>query len=325
MTTEKAIGGYFELELTQGFPEKYPNALKYQSARAAFLALLQPLQKIKRVWMPYYICDSMLAPIHAAGKEIAFYSINEWFAIKDRIPLEDGDLLLYVNYFGVCDGNVATVLTQYDPAQVVIDCSQAFYSGPFECLATIYSPRKFFGLPDGGLLITSQALEPPSAQDHDSLKRCAHLLARLAFSAEEGYESYKAAESSLDDLTPKVMSQLTQRMLTTIDYSATAEQRSENFAFLHKELGSSNRISLVLSKNSPLCYPYLTKRKINKKKLAEKRIFIPAYWPDVLRRNLKDCFELTAADQILAIPCDQRYRPPDLNRIVSALKNDLHP
>ena len=35
-----AIGGYFELELPPPRGERYPDALRYQSARAAFLALL---------------------------------------------------------------------------------------------------------------------------------------------------------------------------------------------------------------------------------------------------------------------------------------------
>ena len=50
----KAIGGYFELELPRGQDDYYPQALKYQSARAAFYALLL-FAKPQRVWMPYYI------------------------------------------------------------------------------------------------------------------------------------------------------------------------------------------------------------------------------------------------------------------------------
>lgn len=82
------------LELPQGFPEKYPDALRYQSARAAYLALLQQLPNIRRVWMPHYICDSMLAPVKAAGKETIFYHINEQLSISNAIPLAGNDLLL---------------------------------------------------------------------------------------------------------------------------------------------------------------------------------------------------------------------------------------
>lgn len=233
----KGIGGYFELELPQGLPEKYPDALKYQSARAAFLALLQHLPNIKRVWMPYYICDSMLAPVHAAGKELAFYSINERFAIKDTISVAADDLLLYVNYFGVCEENVAEVLAQYEPAQLVIDCSQAFYSAPFECLATIYSPRKFFGVPDGGLLYSQIPISTPEEVDVTSFVRTEHLLRRLGDSPEGGYAAYQRAEESLSDLEPRKMSNLSERILASIDFEAVRRIRKENFKMLNDWLG----------------------------------------------------------------------------------------
>lgn len=317
----KAIGGYFELELPQGEGEKYPNALKYQSARAAFFALLQQMPDIKRVWMPYYICDSMLAPVYAAHKELVFYGINERFSISEnQVELMKNDLLLYVNYFGVCDNNVLEVLRRYAPEQIVIDCSQAFYSAPFECLATIYSPRKFFGVPDGGLLVTTQPLTPPAEQDRESITRCDHLLKRMAFSAEDGYEDYKKDEASLNDLMPKEMSVLTQRMMAAIEYSAVQERRAANFEFLKDNLGSTNRLQFDSVANAPLCYPYIPEKGESKELLISKKIFIPTYWPDVSRRVNHLSFELNAANNIFPIPCDQRYNENDLSLITELFK-----
>lgn len=230
----RVIGGYFELELPKIKAEKYPDAVKYQSARAAFFALLQQIPDIKRVWAPTYICDSMLAPIYAAGKELAFYSINEKFRINEPIKLDRDDLLLYVNYFGVCGENVGEILKRYSPDQVVIDCSQAFYSGPYDCLASIYSPRKFFGVPDGGLLVTRLVMSLPQEQDQGSANRMKHLIKRLAFSAEDGYASYKSAEESLCDLTPKIMSALTMRLLESIDYEGVEKKGSVTLKYCTK-------------------------------------------------------------------------------------------
>lgn len=319
----KAIGGYFELELPQGLQEKYPNALKYQSARAAFLALLENLPKIKRVWVPYFICDSMLNQVHKADKEISFYTINEHFSINGTLSLAEDELLLYVNYFGVCDCNVSGILKQYNPDQIVIDCSQAFYSGPYECLATIYSPRKFFGVPDGGLLLTNQRIKPPTEQDCESLNRCTHLLERIGFSAEAGYSNYEAAESSLQDLSPKVMSQLTRRLLSVIDYAAIEKKRNENFRILQLEFGSTNNLHIAFRHNAPLCYPYLPLKKINKLNLIKKRIFIPTYWSEVLQRTSKFSFERNVTDKLLAIPCDQRYDLSDIKKLTAELQNEL--
>lgn len=320
----KPIGGYFELELPQVFSEKYPSALKYQSARAAFSALLQRMPNIKRVWMPSYICDTMFAPLSTAGKELALYNITEWFTVEHPIQLAADELLLYVNYFGICSRNVLDILKRYPPQQIVIDCSQAFYSGPFKCLATIYSPRKFFGVPDGGLLITNQTMIPPTQQDKDSMKRCGHLLQRLAFSAEDGLESYRNAERSLNDPTPKGMSQLTQRILSSISHPAIKKRRKANFTYIDSILSQSNTLTIKTKSIAALCYPYLPNKPIDKSSLAKKRIYIPTYWPDVLTRAPAVSFEYFAASRILAIPCDQRYTEDDLARLLKELTHELH-
>ena len=319
----KSIGGYFELELPIERRQKYPQALQFQSARSAFFSLLQHMPNVKRVYAPAYICDSMLAPINASRKQLEHYEINEKLAIKEPIQLNTDDLLLYVNYFGVCDSNVDQVLQKYNPSQVVIDCSQAFYAGPYDCLATIYSPRKFFGVPDGGLLITKQCLSPPEEKDQGSISRMSHLIQRLAFSAEEGYSSYNVAEKSLDELKPKRMSDLTSLLLQSINYEDAENKRKSNFVALHMTLGRSNILSLDHVKGAPMCYPYLLERDIDKAFLANHRIYIPTYWPDVNKRGRKDSFEINAANNLIALPCDQRYEISDLNKVLKELDNAL--
>lgn len=323
LSPSKAIGGYFELELPLEKREKYPGALKFQSARAAFYALLQKMQTVRRVFAPAYICDSMLAPITTAGKKLELYEIDENLFINEKITLSNTDLLLYVNYFGVCSANVKKVLKQYCQDQVVIDCSQAFYSGPYECLATIYSPRKFFGVPDGGLLITKNVLETPVEQDEGSVSRMIHLLQRLAFSAEEGYANYKTSEESLNDLIPRQMSNLTQRLLEAVEYSKVEIKRKSNFSFLHNILASSNLLPLDDINEAPMCYPYLPSKGIDRSFLAAHRIYVPTYWPDVLTRGNTDGFGIRAARELIAIPCDHRYDIDDMNRIVKGLRNGL--
>lgn len=319
----KAIGGYFELELQVSKRIVYPQALRYQSARAAFYALILS-GKPERVWMPYYTCDSMLAPLKKANIEISFYSLNQDFSIKDEIALKATDWLFYVNYFGVCNENVKGLFAQYDPAKIVIDCSQAFFSDPYDCLATIYSPRKFFGIPDGGLLLTQQNIPHPAVQDEGSFSRASHLLQRLAFSAEQGYESYKLAEESLLDMTPKRMSKLTSSLLSSIDYESIKTKRQDNFKTLHESLGAYNSLILeVDSMVAPMCYPFLPDKQISKQRFIEKRIFLPTYWPEVRNRETVCDFERKLVNELLAIPCDQRYSPADTSRAIKEIKNEL--
>ena len=316
----KSIGGYFELELPPSSDDYHQGALKYQSARSAFLSLLRSLPQVQRVWMPYYICDSMLSPVQASGKEILYYSLDEQLKPSGQIELASTDILLYVNYFGVCSQHVQYILRRLDPAQVVIDCSQAFYSAPIDCLATIYSPRKFFGIPDGGLLVTSHPVILPEFQANGSESRMHHLIHRLTLPAESGYESYKQAESSLQEIEPKRMSALTERLLGTIDYNTIKRQRQDNFRHLHEHLSATNQLSFETTDAAPLSYPYMPTKSVNKYLLLKNRIYTPTYWPDVLHRVHPNSMEAVFTKNLISIPCDQRYSKSDLNKVITLLK-----
>lgn len=313
--TAPSIGGYFELELPAPKPFLHPQALRFQSARAAFLALLRT-GKPKRVWMPSYICDAMHAPVRKAGIECVCYSINQQLDIVDNLDLYAEDWLLYVNYFGVCTGNVDRVLARFNPNQVVIDNSQAFFAPPSECLATIYSPRKFFGVPDGGLLVTNLAVATPIEVDDASIGRTGHLLKRLAFSAESGYADYQLAEQLLCEFEPRQMSHLTSRVLESVDFEAVRKKRNSNFHFLHARLGNLNQLPIDLScVDGPLCYPCVVDQSSVRERLIAERVFVATYWPDVQTIASDSSCEAWLVRHVLPLPCDQRYGTEEMNKI----------
>lgn len=312
LSQAKALGGYFELELAFGKGSYYPDALKYQSARSAFYALLLH-RKPRCVWMPYYICDTMLAPLVKAGVEIEFYSINCDFSIADEINLKADELILYVNYFGLCSGYQNELLTKFNCDQVIFDHSQAFFCEPKECLATIYSPRKFFGVPDGGLLVTSLPMLEPEGIDKNSIYRGEHLLKRLAGEPEDGYVAYQKSEESLNDIKPMRMSVLTERLLSSIDYHAIRQRRVENFEILDSLLSSSNTLSIPKGQiQGPLIYPYIPVEdaKQLKSMLIENRCFVATYWPECKARLGGFEVEKYFVDNLIALPCDQRVHEP---------------
>lgn len=314
-----AIGGYFELELPEPSAPLYPRALKYQSARAAFLSLLRNALGVKRVWMPHYICESMLAPVRASGKEICFYALNHLLEASGQLKLAAGDLLLYVNYFGVCSTQADALLERFDPAQVVMDFSQAFYATPRNCLATIYSPRKFFGLPDGGLMVTVTPIDPPELQDSGSEGRMRHLIKRLGDTPETGYADFLHAEEGFSDMEPLRMSTLTEKLLASVNHEAVRIKRNQNFQYLRRRLDGSNRLTLPHNINGPLCYPFLPQQTIDRGKFIQRRIFMSTYWPDVINRIEDGTFEIEMVNQCLPIPCDQRYSEDVLERILDLL------
>lgn len=315
----KAIGGYFELELPAEGCLPYENAFTFQSARTALLVALKA-SGAQRLWLPHFICASVIDQAKAGGLDICFYALNANLGVSDEVALADSDVLLYVNYFGICNGQVANVLARFDPMQVILDNSQAFYTAPGACLATIYSPRKFFGVPDGGLLITSMPIDMPDDVDTGSAERMRGLIKRLASTPEAGYADYQHAESSLVGAAPKRMSVLTERLLRAVDFESAKRRRRANFAALHVALGERNELTINLEQiDAPLCYPFLPRAAAFKAQLIEHRVFVPTYWPEVLLRGNTPQFEARLVQSLHPLPCDQRYQQDDMNRIIGLL------
>ncbi|HZZ04018.1 hypothetical protein [Paraburkholderia sp.] len=318
----RAIGGYFELELPQAGSTLHDGALRFQSSRAAFLALLRSLRPAA-VWMPWYICDAMIEPLRMAGTAVKRYRLDSDLRVQS-VDLAQDEWLVYVNYFGLCEHQVDDVLRRFPSERVVIDNAQALFAQPRDCLATLYSPRKFLGVPDGGYLVTQQRIDMPNAIDHASVQRCGHLLSRLAQDAEIGYADYAAAEESLKYQQPLQMSQLTQRMLASVDYDAVRARRVANFAFLHEKLQRYNRFTFHHREDTaPLCYPYFGAPTGLREALRAQRVYTPGYWPDVAAAEGVPEFERDLPDSTLFLPCDQRLARDDLAPIVQRILDRL--
>jgi hypothetical protein len=316
-----AIGGYFGLELPACGAFPYPDTLRFQSARAAFAALLEATQPVA-AWIPALICDSMLLPLRRAGIPAKFYGVEARFEIEAGVQVQPHEILLYVDHFGVCRGAEDSVLRRFAPEQVVLDHAQSFYSAPRDCVATIFSPRKFFGIPDGGLLATWRNVELPSEEDTGSFERCEHLLRRHGGPPADGYAAFRRAEDSLDDAAPRRMSKLTNRLLGSVDFEAARKRRIANFEFLHARLGGMNELPVDLRRlDGPLCYPLLLEKPGMRDRLLGENVFVPTYWLEVLHRVAAGSFEAQWVERGLPLPCDQRYEVADLERIVEIFQS----
>ncbi len=311
MTVPQEIGGYFELDLPD-YEELYPEALGFQSARSAFLAILQA-SDFEEVWLPNYICDSMFESARLANVRIQTYSIDQNLVpvnLPESIPINVG--VLYVNYFGLSTDAVSAVHQIVPSSQLIIDNSQALYSSPTSALATIYSPRKFVGLPDGGLVYHSDELPlmAPLEEDYGSIERLRHLMLRTAYSARNGYHDYQMARLSLVGQAPLRMSALTRRLMKSIRWSEVSRIRRRNFDAMHALLGNTNAMSLLLDPSVvPLCYPWMVSDvdiESVKARLASRGVFVPTYWPDALPRLKKATVEQQLLQNTLFLPMDQR-------------------
>jgi len=323
MTPE--LGGYFGLELPDN-GDIFSGAVKFQSGRAALHAVLESA-RVRRVLLPAYICDSVIQAITDAGAAFEYHSLDDSLyptGLPSSLPRASA--VLYVNYFGLCDANVGPLMQEVSHNQLIIDNAHALLAPPTDSLATIYSPRKFVGVPGGGMLVTSDLeIEVPDREDVGSLARVKHLLIRLAYTAKDGYPEYVDSEASLSDTAPLRMSRLSSRLLAAVDFKAVGEKRQANFAALASRLDKHNTLKWSLEKQAtPLRYPLVLDVDVLalKKHLAEKGVYIPTYWRECKTR-VKSHVESRLTECCLPIPCDQRYSCEQVTevavRVVTAL------
>lgn len=312
----KEIGGYIEFEHYNGsvFHER---ALALNCGRSA-LAYLWETKKIQKLYLPYFLCDSVVNECKKLKIDYQFYHVGPGLAPLFAEPLSEGAWLYLVNYYGqLSNEKISRLKVQYD--RIIVDNAQSYFQMPVKGVDTLYTCRKYFGVADGAFLYTDTQLERPLEQD-ESHERMHFLLGRFERSASEFYSEYMANNDFFDNEPLKKMSGLTQNLLRGIDYSGIEEIRKKNFAFLHKKLGHKNQLCLNENEGT-FMYPFLTPNgAIIRKKLQQEKIYIPTLWPSVKEWCSADMLEYKYAENILPLPIDQRYGEKDMTYMVNSIQ-----
>ena len=274
-----AIGGYYELELSKG-EHYHKDALRLNTARNCFEYVLR-VRKYTKVYIPYYTCDVMLEPLKKCNVDYVFYHINEQLEpIEETYQLQPTEAFLYTNYYGLKQRCVERLAEQYGK-QLIVDNAQAFFAEPLEGIDTFYSARKFFGVADGAYLYTDAQLDMELEQDQ-SYQRMSHLLMRADIGAEAGYSEFRKNDDSLINNPMRLMSNLTEKILCSIDYESVKQLRRCNYMQLDEQLCAKNGIRLTMDEDAvPMVYPYLTDDTTLRQRLIDNRIYIATYWPNI--------------------------------------------
>ena len=319
---EGAIGGYFSLELPYNSKGEYHhNAIRLNSGRYCLEYVLR-VKKYTKVFLPYYMCDAVLQPINKLGIDYEFYHIDKDFHIAETLHPRKTEVILYCNYFGLMDEYVKIVAYQYAP-NIIIDNTQAFFSRPLPGIDTFYTCRKFFGVADGAYLYTDKKADFDIPQDYSS-SRMLFLLERVDKSAEDAFSLYHASEEYLDHTEIKLMSKVTKKIMSSINYNEVITRRKKNYILLDEILSQRNLLHFTLESSLvPMIYPYLVNDVNMHKILIENKVYVPKYWANVLVWTHGKGFETNLFKRLVPIPIDQRYTEVDMKRILSIINYNL--
>lgn len=338
----KIVGGVFGLDLTtetSTTPPYTANAsVHLVNGRSAIRLAVDRLSP-DTVWLPSYLCTSIVDAIRDLDSTIRFYPVSYELEAGARSwldDLEENHLVLVIDYFGFpFDRNVCTEV-RHRGAWLMLDACQALYSVPKPDFAdfAVYSPRKFVGVPDGGVLsIVSARAEAAEFQeaalDHspadwwfDSLRS---LMLRREFDLRGGDRSWYELFGRCEENAPAgyyAISDFSQAVLDrSVNYRADAQARRTNFKYLADKLRAVALYKQLPEAVVPLGFPVRTAdRDRVRQGLFGDSIYPPVHWP--LGAYVPDEFAEShrlEAD-IMTIPCDQRYGREDMERVVASVE-----
>lgn len=307
----KEIGGYFGLEEFTG-REYHHNLIGVNSGRNALLYIIKS-RKIKKLYIPSFLCDTVYKLCERENCEYEFYHIDSNFRPIFNGSLGSDEWLYIVNFYGqISDEEIILVKHRFD--NVIFDNVQDFFRKPIKGIDTVYSCRKFFGVPDGGYVSTDSVLTEQLEPDYSS-ERMKHILGRFEKTGSEFYSFFQENDENFYDLGLKSMSRITKNILKAVDYDYIISKRNKNYSYLHKALGEYNKLNLT-TPNGAYCYPFYCENGMAvKKELAKNKIYVPTLWPNVFEDGNK--LEKDYAENILPLPCDQRYDMVDMDKILN--------
>lgn len=319
------LGGVFGLERIGSTRSAIPaflggSPLLMVNARSCLWALLRNL-KPRQVWLPGYLCKSIVHATRQAGAHYSFYEVDYDLKNPELTWLEKvqpNDLVLVIAYFGFPADRTLCQAAKERGAVVVLDASQALLTQDGTLVDFVfYSPRKFVGVPDGGVLqrrcsqdLAEVALTP--SDDRWWLDALDATLLRRDFDRGDGnrewFPRYQAAEAA-HPVGAIQMSDLTRRILYCgVDYDHLASRRRENYLALSSELRDIAFFPDLPTGVVPVGFPVRVPRRDRAlAALYNQQIFPPVHWrlPEEIPANYQGAWQL--ADQMMTLPCDQRY------------------
>lgn len=336
------IGGFFSraepmqdcaLSVAQAWALPEQPEQGFFCARAALAALLAYLAP-NRLWLPAYLCPSLIEA--ATGHRINFFSVDELLEpdfTKLAPALQSGDVVLAINYFGRAPCQAFRQLVKNHPDVLFIeDCAQALDTGrPVWGHWRLFSPRKLIGVAEGGYVVAGQGLSPrwntqPADKAFYQLLEQAPLLRQQQPQANQLWHPLNQQREAAMSTAPWQITLNSHQLLWRLDHASIARQRRQNFTILATALANHSFLRVTEPDFAPLGFPLRlrpTKRSHVREALIDAGIFPAIHWNDLPSPSSLFPVAHQLAQELLTLPCDQRYTTTDMERIALFVTKEL--
>ena len=317
-----------------------------RSGRDALRYVAKSLKNSKKtVLMPALCCSCMPEPFEDENYEIIYYKLTKEFKVnvKDVLKkLKPDSIFLFMNYFAVPSLNKEERerIVKFQKGVVTVeDITHDFLKRGVETYIadiTVCSVRKWFAIPDGGLLYSKINI-PELFIDEDNFfadKRISAMKRKSIYLSSGEIEEKEIFREELSEANHYIdtiknistMNCQSVEILKHIDVERMYAIRLQHCRKFFDELGSLANIRLIGNEatESTLYFPILVeKQNIVQRELAERGIYAPVIWP--LPKSAEGVCEIAdiVSKHMLGIPCDHRYTDEEILKVAHVIQEVL--
>ncbi|MFO7676544.1 MAG: hypothetical protein R6X12_09545 [bacterium] len=294
----------------------------------------------RRLWLPGYFCQEVVAALGRTGIGLVVYPDGPASPAPgfERIPFERGDALLVVNYFGLRAAPAGDALPRaavtviedhsHDPWSAWARSSNADW-----CIASL---RKTLPAPDGGVLWSPAGHPAPPEPAVTDCHRQAALEKLAAMTLKALYlegrfddkELFRrlatAAEGRMGSAEVSGMTGWTRALLPTLPVTSWRERRRRNHRALATALDGISWVEVLPSRDADggcpfsgiLLFDSPGRRERVRERLLAARVYPAILWPlesPALPGIPSEAVALSR--RMLSIHCDMRYAEEDMLRV----------
>lgn len=306
------------------------------SGRTAIDFVLKDLEeKIdnKKVYLPNYICNSIIQPFIDNNYELCFYNVD---LISKRFDIDvnkECGIFYAMNYFGYKDFNMDNYINEFSKKNTIIieDITHRLLCEKNFCTYSDYlicSLRKWFPIISGGLAVnvknkfTAKYKLIENDNNFLNMKKEAMVqkkeyIERKINQKDIYLKLFKDSNRMFEDYALKDIDEYSMNFLKKIDIDEIKNTRKRNVMIIEQLIKKSNKIKpicLMKDEDIPIFVPiFIENRDSVIKKLYNESIYCPIHWPknDYAYNNI--------IENEISLICDQRYNIKDIRKYIELL------
>lgn len=291
----------------------------------------------KVVLLPEFLCSSISDAILRAGWKFQYYTVSKDLEIVEEEieeKIQEYPVLFFIDYFGKNQSQkfLKRLKESYSELVLIEDCTQSIMTKRTEESIVDYmlaSLRKWFPIPSGGCVWSNHSLPSVPMTCGISEYTFYYFLSQIMkteYLKNNMLDKKKYLEwmnegvtKLFEDYSIREMDQVSRHLLAIIDWNEASQKRRENYEILHNLIHKNGKFEIVSELEEgevPFCMPVCTQNRDDLLRyLIRNKIYCNVHWRLSEEQKSVSPEIKNLSNQILSIPCDQRYGKEEMKYI----------